>query len=76
MLASYISNNEFNRDLIQVGTSGREDGRRATEPCIVLILQGDLFSFDVSDAEDLATRDEKMNSGLAVDVVVDVVQVV
>ncbi len=73
MLALNISNNEFNRDLIHVGTSGREDGRRATEPCIVLILYGDLLSFEVPGEGDVANKDEKVNSGLPVDVVVVVV---
>lgn len=75
MLALNISNNEFNRDLIHVGTSGREDGRRATEPCIVLILYGDLLSFEVPGEGDVANKDEKVNSGLPVDVVVVVVVV-
>ncbi len=73
MVALYISNNDFNRDLIHVDTSGREDGRRATEPCIVLILYGDFFNCEVPGAEDVATKDEKLNSGLPVDVVVAVV---
>ena len=37
MLASYMSRREWRSDWMHWGTLGRDVGRRATDPCIVLI---------------------------------------
>jgi hypothetical protein len=76
-LESYINSKAFNLDLIIVDTSGSDEGRSATVPCIVFNLYGDFFNnnnccFDdiiaaaAACAVDVDTSDAIM--GLTVDV--------
>lgn len=82
ILESYISSKAFNRDLIIEETSGSDEGRSATVPCIAFSLHGDFFNnnccFDaILEADacvvDIDASDANMGPTVDVDVAADAV---